>query len=146
MLFDDQYYYSSIDEAEFDSMALFVQNHGYDKCKRKIITFYQSNDEIKKQIKTQDNFLKQEIFHNKDIVTKYYIETFDLFGFEITNRTYVRIFGFGSYFRYLKTEEMSRYEHKTNEKIIKEKFRNYDQHYLQFDEKAFLKGETVWKK
>lgn len=56
MLFDDQYYYSSIDEAEFDSMALFVQNHGYDKCKRKIITFYQSNDEIKKQIKTQDNF------------------------------------------------------------------------------------------
>lgn len=146
MLFDDQYYYSAIDEDEFDSMVLFVQNHGYDRCKRKIITFYQLDDKIKKQIKTQDNFFKQETFNDKDIITKYYVETFDLFNFEITNRTYVRIFGFGSYFRYLKTEEMSNYEYKTNEKIMKEKFQNYDQNYLQLDDQTFLKGETVWKK
>lgn len=144
MLFDDRYEYCLIDEAEFDSMALFAENHCYDKCNRKIIMFYYVDKKICKTVKTLDNYFLTNDLKNEEIITKYYIETFNLNGFELTDRIYVRIYGVGCFFKYLKTEKYL--EPKTDENIIKQKFVEYDKKYLQGSDEAFLKGEKQWKK
>jgi len=138
MLFDEDYYYCFIDEKEFDSKCLFVNKNGIDKCKREIITYYKDNEKIIKKVKSMDNYLSLEDLKDKQIITKYYIETFKLKSFDLTDKIYVKIFGLGCYFKYLKKEDFN--ECKESEEVVKKYFDNYDKKYIKLNDYEFLKG------